>query len=99
MVKPPASLKNLVLRYNQPFEPGDVQALDTKIDFDKIKSNNVEWVKGSGKWVHWKGSSVTVFEKDSEGKSKSTPLTSNDGSLKVASGVDLYITGGQYTEE
>jgi hypothetical protein len=99
MVKPPAALKSPVLNYNQAFDPGDVQALDTEIDFSKIDSKDIHWVKGNGQQVHWKGSNVTVFEKDSEGKSKHTTLASKDGSLKVALGVELYITGGKCTEK
>jgi hypothetical protein len=59
--------------------------------------NKVDWVKGSGKEVHWRGSDVTVIEKDSDGKEHRTSLSGwRNGSLMVNSGTNLYITGGQF---
>jgi hypothetical protein len=97
--KPPSSLGRVNLTYHQAFEVGDVKPLEPNTDFSKVTTNDVAWVKGKDKRVQWKGSTVTVFEKDSKGKSKSTPLASHDGSLQVTTGVDLYIAGGQYIEE
>jgi len=72
------------------FESSD---LDKSIDFEEVKSNTPKWVVGKGQCVYWKGCSVTVIQKDSEGGSKETPLPRRDGQGTVPSGIELYLSG------
>lgn len=77
----------------------DVRLLDQEIDFTGVEPNGVEIVKGKGQKVHWNGSSVTVIERESNGKEHWTPLKDQpEGSLKVKPGWELYILGGKYVE-
>jgi hypothetical protein len=77
-----------------------VKPLSPNADFSNVKVNGVSWVNGKDQEVQWKGSNVTVIEKDSEGNETLTVLPDEklNGSLKVGLGISLYITGGQMKE-
>jgi hypothetical protein len=56
-------------------------------------------ITGNGQMIYWKGCNVSVIEKDSEGKDKSTPLHGmSDGQGIVEVGIELYITYGKVKE-
>lgn len=46
----------------------DVRLLDQELDFTDVGPNGVEIVKGRGQEVHCNGSSVTVIERENNGK-------------------------------
>jgi hypothetical protein len=88
--------------YCQAFKLDDVKPLKPNTDFSNVKVNGVSWVNGRDQevQVQWKGSNVTVIEKDSEGNETFTVLPDEklNGSLKIGLGISLYITGGQIKE-
>jgi hypothetical protein len=56
-------------------------------------------VIGNNQMVYWKGSNVTVYEPDTEGKEQIRCLRGvPDGQGVVESGVKLYITKGKVKE-
>ena len=64
-----------------------------------MDGNKVIIITGKGQTVYWKGSNVTVLEKDSEGKELRRPLYGKpDGQGVVESGTKLYITDGKVIE-
>jgi len=74
------------------FEP---EELDLIIVFTAANKNNVKWVVGNSQWVYWKGCrGLIVFENGGEGIVQDQ-LT---GQIKLKSGVELYIVGGQVKE-
>jgi hypothetical protein len=57
-------------------------------------------IRGRGQTVYWRGSDVTVYERDSEGKEHTTILPKwPEGHRIVPSGTKLYITEGSIKEE
>jgi len=83
----------------QAFDASKVQPPNPDTDFTDVKANTVKLVKGRGQIVEWRGSSVTVFEKDNEGKEKGTSLyNDNNGKLEVEVGWQLYIVQGKFVE-
>ena len=68
-------------------------------DFTHVKDNVATVVTGRGQTVEWRNSSVTVFEKDKEGKEKRTRLPNNEnGGIIVEQGWELYIASGKFVE-
>ena len=56
-------------------------------------------IRGHGQMVYWKGSNVTVIEKDNNDEDQSRKLTDKpDGQGLAESGTDLYITYGKVQE-
>jgi len=71
------------------FKPDE---LDPNTDFSDARITP-QWVVGRGQNVYWKECSVSVVEKDSEGKKKVTTFDHCDGQWTVPSGIDLYLAG------
>jgi hypothetical protein len=56
-------------------------------------------ILGHGQMVYWKGSNVTVIEKDNNDKEQRRKLTGKpDGQGLAESGTELYITRGKVQE-
>jgi hypothetical protein len=56
-------------------------------------------ITGKGAVVYWKGSNVTVYEKDNEGKEQTRKLVGMpDGQGIVEYGTKLYVTDGKVKE-
>jgi hypothetical protein len=73
----------------------DPQDLDPTIDFSAVSTNKVKWVEGKDQWVYWKGcSALTVYENKGEGKVHGK-LT---GQVKLQTGIELYLVGGEVKE-
>lgn len=82
----------------QTFTIDDVEPPDPTIDWQYVKENKVSIVQGSGQTVNWRGSNVTVYEKNAEGTEVPTLLRNvKKGQLKLSAGMRLYITEGKYT--
>ena len=81
------------------FDANKVQPPNANIDFTHVKDNVATVVTGRGQTVEWRNSSVTVFEKDKEGKEKRTRLPNNEnGGIIVEEGWELYIAKGKFVE-
>jgi len=73
--------------------------LDPNIDFENVSKNKRAMIIGQYQTVYWKGSNVTVYEKDSEGEEQTRKLTDMpDGQGIVPDGTKLYITQGKVKE-
>jgi len=73
--------------------------LDPSIDFENVHQNKRIMITGRGQMVYWKGSNVTVYEKDSDEEEQIRKLTDMpNGQGIVPSGVELYITQGKVKE-
>jgi len=76
----------------------DPEELDSTIDFTAIPNNTVKWVEGNNQMIYWKECTVTVYEKDSEGKRKEKVLDMLSGQGMVPSGTQLYCFRGKVKE-
>lgn len=57
-------------------------------------------IVGKGQMVYWKGSNVTVYEIDDEGREQARKLVGMPNGQGLApEGVKLYITKGKVTEQ
>jgi len=75
------------------------EKLVQEIDWDKVDENAHIMLSGKDRMVYWRGCNVTVYEKDSEGKEKTTPLVGQpDGQGLLPVGTELYITDGKWKE-
>jgi hypothetical protein len=85
---------NLII--SQPFEE---EPLDPAISFEDVEENRVKMITGRGKMVYWKGSNVSVIEKDKEGQEQTRRLVGKpDGQGILPAGAELYITQGKVKE-
>lgn len=81
------------LIYYQAFEE---KPLESTTKFDEVSENRVTMITGKGQMVFWKGSNVTVYELDSEGREQTRKLVGMpDGQGVVQDGTKLYITQGK----
>lgn len=81
------------LIYYQAFEE---KPLESSVKFDDVSENRVTMITGKGQMVFWKGSNVTVYELDSEGKERTRKLVGMpDGQGVIPNGTKLYITQGK----
>lgn len=70
------------------------------MDFSNVPDNRVTMVAGKNQMVFWKGSNVTLYEIDNDGKEHITPFPDvPDGQMVIRSGEKLYITLGKIKEE
>jgi len=59
-------------------------------------TNEVEWITGEDRLIHWKNCNITIFVMDSNGKrDKGTKCPKREGDWKVPSGIELYCFGGK----
>jgi hypothetical protein len=55
----------------------------------------VRWIEGNGQWVYWKGcDGLTVYENKGEGKVHEML----SGQVRLETGIELYLVGGQVKE-
>lgn len=81
------------LIYYQAFEE---KPLESTIKFDEVSENRVTMITSKGQIVFWKGSNVTVYELDSEGREQTRKLVGMpDGQGVVQDSTKLYITQGK----
>jgi len=74
------------------FQP---RPLDSTIVFEEVHKNRFTVIEGNGQQIYWKGSNVTVYERDHLGKEQPTPLHNwPEGQGEVPLGTNLYITEG-----
>jgi len=74
--------------------------LDGSIDFAIVPENEVNIIEGKNQTVYWKGSNVTVYENDSEGKQQTRKLVNwPEGQGQVPFGTKLYVTAGKVTDK
>lgn len=77
----------------------EVKPLDLAIDFSDLPKNRVVMIIGEGQTLYWKGSNVTVYEFDEEGKEQTRRLIGiPDGQGVTPLGVKLYVTKGKVKE-
>jgi hypothetical protein len=77
----------------------EAQQLDPTIDFADVSKNVVIMIHGKGRMVFWEGCNVTVYDKDAEGKPRTTRLHEmRNGQGQILIGTKLYITDGKVKE-
>lgn len=78
------------------FEPNP---LSPSITWDNVGDNVSSMIFGRGQTVFWKGSNVTVYEKNSDGTDQITQLKGwPDGQGLISPGTKLYVTNGKVQE-
>lgn len=81
---------------SQTFKP---KPLDQAISWEDVKENGVKMIEGRGQMVYWKGSNVSVIEKDKEGQEQTKRLKEwPDGQGLLEADAELYITEGKVKE-
>lgn len=84
------------LTFWQAFEPNP---LSPSITWDNVGDNVSSMIFGRGQTVFWKGSNVTVYEKNSDGTDQITQLKGwPDGQGLISPGTKLYVTNGKVQE-